>query len=268
MRWISQYEVAERHWDNKPFRKKLLFHILLLLTVGFDLPMYILFCTTGEYVVAAYSFHRLQSMFLFGALSITISDWASVLHDIHEYDITHFLFRKVTLITINLIYVAISVINFVFCFSLSDLDAYIHSPVYVTAIFFQISVAVLLTAMMLHAGLKLYTRISGAAGTNTDSFNRSTNNPLTRSVGKDSQKTTSEGQKASPGSGNGSNNSNANTGNTSNKKLTINTKDIEAAQEEITRMQVFDGTAEFKNALRNLNLVMAACTLCIFLEVR
>ena len=249
IRWFVQFDILERTFANKTFRKKVLFHALLLFTTICDIPMYITLCVDGEYTLATYSFHRFQSMFLFGALSITISDWASVLHDIHEYDISHFLFRKVTLISINLIYAAISVINFIFCFTLSDLDAYINSPVYVTAIFFQISVSILLTALMLHAGLKLYNRISGAAGTNADNgIQKTISNPLSR--------------------GSGSNRgSDKSTNNNSNNKLSVNTKDLEAAQEELSRMQTFDGTAEFKSALRNLNLVMAACTLCIFLEV-
>jgi hypothetical protein len=65
---------------------------------------------------------------------------------------------------INIVYFLIALINFIFCYTSADLGDYTDSPVYVTAIFVQIFMSILLTSFMLHAGLKLYSRIQGAVG--------------------------------------------------------------------------------------------------------
>lgn len=184
--------------------------------------------TTGGYTLATYSFHKFESTFLFAALSITISDWSAVLHDIHEYQFYSFLFGRATLVTINVVYFAISLANFVLCYSLSDLDTYTASPIYVCAIFFQIAMNMLLTCFMLHAGLKLYSRIHGAVG-NLDQTNHGTTHSATNSA-RSSARSTMVGSPIAGGA--------------------------------------VDGNAELKNALTNLNLVMATCTLCILLQVR
>lgn len=103
-------------------------------------------------------------MFLFAALSITIHDWSSVLYDLHEYPIYTFLFRKLTLSILNSVYIIISLINFIFCYWTADLNDYTSNPIYLIGIFFQICMSMFLTCFMLHAGLKLYGRIQGAAG--------------------------------------------------------------------------------------------------------
>ncbi|RYH02047.1 hypothetical protein EON65_48090, partial [archaeon] len=106
------------------FRKKLAFHILLILTTSTDLPLYISFFVIQNYSLVTYSFHKLSSAFLFAALSITISDWAAVLHDIHEYKNYPWIFRRSGLFIVNAIYSCISFINFILCYCSSSLDDY------------------------------------------------------------------------------------------------------------------------------------------------
>jgi hypothetical protein len=77
----------------------------------------------------------------------------------------------------------LSIINFIFCFWTADLTKYTSSPVYVVEIFFQICMSMLLTCLMLHAGLKLYGRIQGAAG-RMDGSSSSTNNSVISSSSK------------------------------------------------------------------------------------
>jgi hypothetical protein len=129
-----------------------------------ELPLYIWFIVDGDYNLDAFSWHKFQSTFLFLALSITISDWSSVLYDIREYQIYTFLFHKWTLIFLNFLYFLISTVNFIFCYWTADLGEYSNSPVYLIGLFFQICMSMLVTFLMLHAGLKLYGRIQGAAG--------------------------------------------------------------------------------------------------------
>lgn len=126
--------------------------------------MYVSFIEIDNYSLYTYSFHKLQSAFLFGALSITISDWSSVLYDINEYKFYPFLIRKFTLLCMNFVYFSSSLLNFFLCFTISKLNNYLSSPFYVLAIFIEIGWSILLTCFMLNAGLKLYHRISGAAG--------------------------------------------------------------------------------------------------------
>eukprot|EP01035_Chromulina_nebulosa_P036656 gene36656-49401_t len=56
------------------FKKKMLFHILLLLASLFDIPI----------------FHRFESALLFAAFSITIADWGALLFDIQEFNLSDF----------------------------------------------------------------------------------------------------------------------------------------------------------------------------------
>lgn len=84
---------------------------------------------------------------------------------------------------------------------------------------------------MLHAGLKLYSRIHGAVG-NLDQTNHGTTTHSANTSARSSARST---MVDSPVASNGG---------------------------------AVDGNAELKNALTNLNLVMATCTLCILLQVR
>eukprot|EP01038_Epipyxis_sp_PR26KG_P006607 gene6607-9074_t len=151
-------------FESFPFKKKLIFHACLILTTVSDIPMYCGFIATGNYTLESYSFHKFETAFLFAAFSITIHDWSAVLYQIHEYKLYHFLFGRATLISVNVIYAMISIINFIFCYALADLDVYLSSPVYLIGIFFQLGTSLLLTGFMLAAGLKLSLRIQGAAG--------------------------------------------------------------------------------------------------------
>ncbi len=293
IRWYQQWELPET-WSHPVFRKRFCFHLLLVLATLVDLPMYISFVAVGDYTLASYAFHKFESASLFAALSITISDWATVLHDIHEYDLAHFFLRKYSLITINMIYFAISFINFTFCFTLDNLNAYLGTPIYVTGIFFQISVSILLTGLMLHAGLKLYGRISGAAGNNMTGSESAPGGVTPSSrikiptsfLRRGLMGTPSMSQSTAAATAYGGNNATPGAATVADdqdieKNIDLSmgfTSGNQSSNHSSTLASIlrprpteeenhFDGTAEFRNALRNLNLVMATCTICVLLEV-
>lgn len=133
-----------------------------------DIPLYVEFIIDQKYTLTSYSFHKVSSAFLFAAFSITISDWAGVLYDINEYDLQPFLLRKATLVGINVLYALVSLLNFIFCYTLNDFDSYTNSSLYILGIFFQITVSLLLTLFMLSSGLKLAWRIHGVSGAQYD----------------------------------------------------------------------------------------------------
>jgi hypothetical protein len=222
--------------------------------------------------MGTYSVHKLASAFLFAALSITIGDWASVLKDINEYGVHVFLFRRATLISLNILYITISIINFVLCLVLSDLNAYLNSPMYTCAIFLQIIMNCLLTSMMLHAGLKLYARIHGAVGNIDQSsytgysdksshrsggraFTTSTTNPMSGAPPVISSSPSFSQSMSQP----------LNAPSSPSRMESSRSKSSQSA----SRLSVaaVDGNLELKNALNNLNFVMATCTVCILLQM-
>jgi hypothetical protein len=155
--FICRIKVKE--WKKPQNRKRILFHILLIAATASDLPMYCTFILENEYNLTSYSFHKLETLFLFSALTITISDWSNVLFDLKEYQRLPFLLRSWTLLSINLVYSAIALVNFLFCYVAKDLEVYLDSPIYTTSLFFQIFISFALTFFMLSAGLKLSWRI-------------------------------------------------------------------------------------------------------------
>jgi hypothetical protein len=163
-----QLSEIEQEVDSAAYRKKFVFHLLLLFATLVDLPMYGEFVHEQKYTLTSYSFHKFSSSFLFAAFSLTISDWAAVLYDINEYEFYPFLLRKATLVCINFLYALISIINFVFCYTLNDFDSYTNSTLYIMGIFFQISVSLILTLFMLSSGLQLAWRIHGVSGARND----------------------------------------------------------------------------------------------------
>lgn len=144
------------------FYKRLILHLALLFAIVCELPMYSGFIIINGYIDKAYAFHKFSCAFIFAAYSITISDWASVLHDIREVSTFPLLFRKATLIALNMIIFLISTANFIYIISLDNLSTYLSSGLYVTAIFIQVFASLVLTVYMLQAGLKLAHRIGGA----------------------------------------------------------------------------------------------------------
>ena len=64
--------------------KKLSFYICLCLSVVSDIPMYVGFITTQDYVLYLYAWHKFTVSLLFTAYSIMISDWIGVLYDLRE----------------------------------------------------------------------------------------------------------------------------------------------------------------------------------------
>ena len=226
------------------FKKKMLFHILLLLASLFDIPMYISFIVYGEYTLILYSFHRFESALLFAAFSITIADWGALLFDIQEFKSLYlFLIRKASLVFLNTVYFFISIINFVFCYSLSDFNTYLNSPANITGIFIQVFVTLLLTCFMLHAGLKLSWRLKGAAG--IDQRNNNNNNNSNRSR---TQQLIPSWLKRSQAS-----------------LLPVQNENGKGPVRSFTNTTT--NAAEFLDAIRTLNIVMATCTACIFIQV-
>lgn len=213
------------------FRKRLLLHLALLLAVAVDLPMFIGFSVDNEYTLYTYSFHRFESMLLFVALSITISNWAGLLYDIQEYQLYPFLIRKATLISINVVNICITLANFILCYFYNDFEEYTTSVEYIIEIFFQIVMSMLLIVFMLSAGIKLSLRIHGAAGLSDTSVHRQ-HRPQQR--GLENQQLGSFISDNSP-------------------QPTANRFEMQVA--------------EFRNALFNLNVVMGTCCLCITMQV-
>lgn len=291
----------------------MLFHVLLMCTAFSDIPLYFGFIVTGGYTISTYSFHKLASTFLFAALSITIGDWASVLRDINEYAVHGFIFRRATLISLNLVYITISVINFILCLALKNLDEYLNSPMYTCAIFLQIIMNFLLTTMMLHAGLKLYSRIHGAVGNmdhhhhhsnhgnardnekhrsgiagmfrisdslqsishisnNNNNYNNTTNNPLNQNNAITPTVSDSFSQSMDLANTSPLPNTTLFTPTTT-STASVNNSNRMAAHSKSTTSQsrssvaAVDGNMELKNALNNLNFVMATCTVCILLQM-
>lgn len=158
---------------TRAWQKKVIFHFLLVLAVVVDIPMYISFLVIDDYSLPTYSFHKLESVFLLAAYSMTIHDWSTVLYDINEMNNLPLFFTKIGLILINSIFAAISIMNFTYCWVVADLDAFTDSPIYVVAIFMQIFTAFFLTSMMLRAGLSLSVRIQGVSGVFTLAQRRS-----------------------------------------------------------------------------------------------
>jgi hypothetical protein len=181
-RWILYWvEIDQQHigsmkgWcsnGSKVFKRNATF-ALLLLASALDIPMYISFFTVHKYVLYTFGFHKLQSAAIFGAYSMTISDWNSVLFEIQEDPSRPYRCRNCSLIAINIILSIISVVNFAYCYSFPDLNTYADSKVYMLGVFIQIVAPLVLTMGMLYAGLKLSWRIQGASG----SIRNSAENP-------------------------------------------------------------------------------------------
>lgn len=148
-------------------------HVCLFLAPLFDVPLYIGFVLTNEYLTPLYAFHKLSAPTLFVALSITISDWSKVLHEIEKdtrYSLMSRYFRNIyfindtTLLLVNFLSLGLAFVNFIYIFYLNDLGVYLGSYLYIIALFSQVAVSFLLTCCMLYAGMKLYFRIRGVAG--------------------------------------------------------------------------------------------------------
>jgi hypothetical protein len=145
-------------------RKKIVFHVLLILSVLVEIPMYVTFILVNKYVLFTYSFHKLQSTLLLSAYSMTIYDWSNVLYDIQEIQQKPYLFNKTLLIGINIIFFIISLSNFIYCNVVTNIDSFTKSPIYITMIFLQISAELFLTSLMLFSGIQLSRRIHGVTG--------------------------------------------------------------------------------------------------------
>jgi hypothetical protein len=133
-------------------QKKIVLHLLLVLTVLVDLPMYVSFILIEDYYYITYSFHKFQPMFLLAAYSITINDWSSVLYSIQETKRLPLVFRTGFLVFLNTIFSIFCLLNFVLVIAVRDVDKYAGTVTYKVSIMLQVAVSLALTLFMLHAG--------------------------------------------------------------------------------------------------------------------
>lgn len=151
-------------YRSAAWRKKLALHVLLLLATLTDLPMYGSFVVIGNYNVVTYAFHKFECAFVFAAYSITITDWVFMLHEINEDSRVPFLLKRGIVWTINLLVMIIAVLNFAICLAMNNLDTYTQTPIYIVGVVTQLCASLLLTCVMLQGGIKLAWRIRGASG--------------------------------------------------------------------------------------------------------
>jgi hypothetical protein len=163
-RWLSYLQNSVFAQQSATKWRKHLLYCLLLVTSVCNIPLYASFMVRGDYTIAAYSFHKFEAAAIFGAYSLVINDWSRVLFKIREGTFVPFLLRNVTLLFVNVVLTTISIVNFGYCYSTASLNHYANSDIYLVGLFVQIIAPFLLTCMMLHAGLRLYLRIQGAAG--------------------------------------------------------------------------------------------------------
>ena len=151
-----------RSVHGREYTKKLVFHVLLLLSVMSDIPMYIDFIIRDDYEKSTYAFHNFKSALLFMAYSIMIRDWSKALFEMNEFRKVPILLSKWSLILVNICFTLMALVSFVYLFIVKDLDEFLHSVVYQIGMYFQIAVPFTLSAMMLHTGLHLLVKIQGA----------------------------------------------------------------------------------------------------------
>jgi hypothetical protein len=155
---------SPKDWYVGSFRKKLLLHVLLFMATATDLPMYVSFIVVGEYSVGTYAFHKWECAYIFTAYSITITDWSAVLYEINEDSHTPFLLKRGIVWFVTISVIAIALLNFVFCLAMNNLNTYTQTPIYIMGIVVQMGASFLLTCVMLQGGIKLAWRIRGASG--------------------------------------------------------------------------------------------------------
>jgi hypothetical protein len=132
--------------------------------------MYVTFLQYGAYGIKTYAFHKLECAFVFAAYSITISDWTSVLHILKEESTLPFLFKRWTLVLVNLFVITVCIIEFVECWMATSLMGFVNRPIYTIGLATQFVAGLMLTGVMLHGGLKLSRRIRGASGSEVGMF--------------------------------------------------------------------------------------------------
>ena len=146
------------------YYKKLAFYLLLYLASLLDIPLYVGFIVTGNYMIATYSFHKFESFSLFLAYSITIYDWSILLHDINEDTLFRFVARGATLGFVNIIFFIICLLQVIELITMHSIDSFVLSAIYDIGVYAQILASLSITTIFLSAGLKLWYRIKGVAG--------------------------------------------------------------------------------------------------------
>ena len=205
------------------YYKKLLFYILLYLASLLDIPLYVGFILTGNYMISTYCFHKFVSFSLFLAYSITIYDWSMLLHEINEDTLFRFLARGATLGFINIIFFIICLLQVIELITMNSIDSFVLSAIYDIGIYAQILASLSITTIFLSAGLKLWYRIKGVAGNDSNSNNNDSS-------------------------------------------MTMNISPFKRRSSQISN-NTNNSNIEFKNALFNLILVMATCSICIFIQI-
>lgn len=251
------------------YKKRVLLHVLLIAAVAVDLPMYTSFLAKGGYEQTTYSFHKLETAFMFGAYSIIVSEWCDTLYEIQEDTKMPFLFKKGTLIFGNIIVIVIGLLNFIWCLAARSLDDYISTPIYTIGIVCQLVSTMVLTVVLLHGGLKLSWRIQGASGIRYNLAGaRFSQHGSHGSGGKDIDL---ESEDTSPRNSENSldfealiSSPSKNQGDREHYNKRIVTDDAEERESMRERRKK---TYEFLQALRILNIVMATCVFCNVMAV-
>lgn len=118
-------------------------------------------------MIITYCFHKFESFSLFFAYSITIYDWSTLLHEINEDTLFRYLARGATLIIINVVYFTICSLQVFSLFATKSIASYVLSAIYDIGIYAQILASLSITTIFLTAGLKLWYRIKGVAGSDS-----------------------------------------------------------------------------------------------------
>ena len=293
------FYTARRERIGYTFWKRVVFHLLLLLAIVSDIPMYASFIQIERYELKTYAFHKLESGFMFIAYSVVVSDWLAVLRDINEDSEHAYICKWWALVLSNVAVITICLWNFIECFKQSGIVDFTQGPIYSMGVISQFASVLVLTVVILHSGLKLAYRLRTA----TEGIRQ--RERMNNSQGSGQHITDTEerasGAFSSPTKKRGSDNTNGSPGNPSavedreSSKLGFVDSEAGSADQppaagpgtspgQVANSRVRHSTSsgievqgwtkkrklairqsrqkEFLSALRRLNIVMAACVLC------
>jgi hypothetical protein len=162
--WVAQRSRNMQFLGNMTTLKKHSLYAMLLMTPLLDVPMYVSFMISGRYYLVPYSFHKLAPAARLAAFSITISNWRTVLFELHDYSYYPSLLGTAYLLSINVIVDVFAFINFGLCFSVNNFKSFLDTQAYVILCFIMIIFPFLLAVIMLRAGLALSSELQAAAG--------------------------------------------------------------------------------------------------------
>jgi hypothetical protein len=165
-----------------------------------------------------------------------------VLYDIKEDSSFPFFMRKATLVGVNILFMSISFVNFVYCLYLGNLEVYSESWIYTAGIYIQLGASFIVTVLMLNAGILLSRRIHSVSGGDRRA-NNGVFQPGSVRVSTSAINTPPRGSAADMSGGAG-------------RSTIVSTPSAYGQR-----------GSEFQSALRVLIFVMATCASCIFLQI-